>query len=351
MNAWPFYISLVVVPGCFVLAALYGGPFLWLTPVVVFVGIPLGDLILGHDTTDPEPAPPGRRMAFDLALWLWVPVQLAMIGLGLWRVTQGVSFGEGLALALSLSLVTVGGGINVAHELMHRKPKFEQGLSELLMTSVSYPWFCVEHILGHHRHVATAEDPATARLGQTVYAFVPQSMIGGLISAWRLEGERVARKSIPAFSWADRRLRHAVWLVATYVLVGVLAGPAGILLFAAQSFFAVSLLEVINYVEHYGLEREEGADGRPVRVQPHHSWNSTYRFTNWYLFNLQRHADHHAYASRPYHQLRAFTDAPELPYGYPTMILAALVPPLWFAIMNPRVAKVRAETAAALTPA
>lgn len=346
MGAWPYYLSLLV-PGCFVLAALYGGPFLLLTPLYVFVVIPVVDLLLGHDRTDPEPAPSGRRMAYDLALWLWVPVQLGVIALGVWRVSQGVSLVEFFGLAFSLGLVTASGGINVAHELMHRKPRFEQGLAEVLMTSVSYSWFCVEHVLGHHRHVGTAADPATARLGQSVYAFFPQTLVGGLTSAWRLERERVTRRGVRAFSWADRRTRFGVLLVVAYGLVAALGGPWGVAFFALQSVVAVLLLETINYLEHYGLEREVDATGKPVRVQPHHSWNSTFQFTNWYLFNLQRHADHHAWASRPYHQLRAFPDAPQLPLGYSTMVLIALVPPLWFSIMDRRVQAAREQARAA----
>ncbi|MEO0601091.1 MAG: fatty acid desaturase, partial [Myxococcota bacterium] len=225
MSVLPFYVSFTLA-GTFVLAALYGGPFLALTPLVAFVGIPLVDAVLGQDERDPTDGPQGRRPLYDLALWLWVPVQLAVIALGIWRIDQGVSFGEAAALVFSLGIVSAGGGINVAHELMHRKPKLEQGMAEVLMTAVSYPWFCVEHILGHHRFVATPDDPATARLGQTIYSFVPQSIFGGLASAWRLEGERVARRGI-AGTWADRRVRHTVLLVGTYVLVGALAGGAG----------------------------------------------------------------------------------------------------------------------------
>ena len=339
MRALPFYVSFVF-PVSFALAVAFRGPFLWLVPLVAFVAVPLLDALLGHDERDPE-SDAGRSWGHDLALWLWVPSQLAMIALGLWAVRQGVTTGEAMGLALSLGLMCAGGGINVAHELMHRKPRLEQGLAEVLMASVSYPWFCVEHVLGHHRNVGTRDDPATARLGQTLYGFVPQTLIGGLVSAWQLEGERVRRRGV-AWTLADRRLRHPLLLVGTYGLVGFLAGPLGMVFFAAQSLTAILLLETINYVEHYGLERELDGKGRPVRVQPHHSWNSTHRFSNWFLFNLQRHADHHAYASRPYHQLRAFPDAPELPLGYPTMVLLSLVPPAWFAIMNPRVRRTRA---------
>ncbi|MEN0065170.1 MAG: alkane 1-monooxygenase [Myxococcota bacterium] len=346
MRALPFYLSFVV-PACFGLAVAYGGAFTWLVPAVVFIAIPLFDLLLGHDVDDPPAVKDGRQFAYDLALWLWVPVQLGSIALGLWRLTQGGTLVEGVGLVFSLALITGSGGINVAHEMMHRKPRLEQGLAEVLMTSVSYTWFCVEHVLGHHRNVATAADPATSRYGESLYAFVPRSMLGGLASAWRLETERVERRGV-AWTLADRRVRHALLLIVAYALVGAVFGWLGMVFFALQGLVASALLETINYVEHYGLVRETGPDGRPVRVQPRHSWNSTFRVTNWYLFNLQRHSDHHAWASRPYHQLRAFVDdSPQLPLGYATMVLISFVPPLFFALMNPRVAQADAGAKAA----
>ena len=172
-----------------------------------------------------------------------------------------------------------------------------------------------------------------------MYAFWPRTVGGGLASAWRLESARVERRG-KAWSLTDRRLRHPLLLVGTLALAVALGGVAGLVLFVLQSLVAITLLEVVNYVEHYGLQRAEVA-GRYERVQPHHSWNATHRLTNWFLFNLPRHADHHAWAHRPYMELRAWPDAPALPLGYPTMVLIALVPPLWFHIMDPRVAAVR----------
>jgi alkane 1-monooxygenase len=249
-------------------------------------------------------------------------------------------------LAVGTGVLTVGGGINIAHELMHRSRPLDQALAEVLMTSVSYPWFCVEHVLGHHRNVATPADPATARPGESVYAFLPRTLVGGLRSAWALERDRVRRRKLAPFGPRDRRTRYGAWLVLMYGTLAALGWQA-VLFFAVQSLVAVLLLEVTNYLEHYGLQRAPLPGGRFERVQPHHSWNSAHRLTGRFLFNLPRHADHHAWASRPYWQLRHWPDAPQLPAGYTTMLIVALVPPLWRAIMDPRVERVRQRPAPA----
>jgi alkane 1-monooxygenase len=187
--------------------------------------------------------------------------------------------------------------------------------------------------------VATRRDPATSRLGETVFAFVVRSILGGALSAWRLEGERVARAGSPAWTPGDRRLRMPLLTVLAYAAVWSAFGSRGALLFLAQGLVAVVLLETVNYLEHYGLTRRELAPGRYERVSPEHSWNSSHLVSNAYLFNLARHSDHHSLASRPYELLRHRDEdeAPQLPSGYAAMLLVALVPPLWFRIMNPRV--------------
>jgi alkane 1-monooxygenase len=223
---------------------------------------------------------------------------------------------------------------------MHRRRPLDRALAEVLMTSVSYAHFCVEHVHGHHRHVATRRDPATSRRGETVFAFVVRSITGGALSAWRLEGERAARANVPAWTLRDRRVRVPLLTVLAYGVVGWAFGAAGAALFLAQGLVAVVLLEMVNYLEHYGLTRRELEPGRYERVGPEHSWNSSHLVSNAYLFNLGRHSDHHALASRPYEMLRhrGEDEAPQLPSGYAAMLMVALVPPLWFRVMDPRVA-------------
>lgn len=329
----------LLIPGSVLIGAWVGGAATFFTLVFVFVLTPMLDVVLGLDTNNDVPEPNARSLRYDLLLWLFVPVELALLGFGLHEASSGQrSSLELLGLALSTGVVTGALGITIAHELMHRPGRVEGALAEILMTAATYTHFCVEHVLGHHKNVATPADPASARRGQNVYQFVLGSVLGGLRSAWHLEGERVRRLGLRPFGLTDRRLRHPLLITSTYALVFFAFGPVGVLFMLVQSLAAIFLLESINYVEHYGLSRREVEPGRYERVQPHHSWNSSHRMSNWYLFNLPRHADHHFLASRPYFSLRHMEDSPQLPAGYGTMVLVAWAPPLWHRSMDPRVA-------------
>lgn len=345
MHPLAFFLP-YVMPLAFAVSLWFGGLAWLLVPVVAFAVVPVMDVMLGHDTRDRDDGAP-RPWLFDAALMLWVPAQLACIAAGV-VLAPTLPLPDLLGLALACGVLTGGGGITVAHELCHRKASWARASAEVLMTSVSYPWFTVEHVLGHHRNVATPVDPATSRLGESVYGFWGRSVFGGLRSAWALESARVRTRRIRGLG--DRRLRMLLTWLAAIVMVLALGELAGLLFFVVQGVVAFSLLEVINYVEHYGLERRQLPNGRYERVQPEHSWNSTHAFTNAFLFNLQRHADHHAFAYRPYDHLRAWPDAPQLPLGYPSMVLLALVPPLWRRVMDPRVQNVRRARQHATTP-
>ena len=316
-----------------------GGVWTFLTPLVVFVGLPVMDRLVGHDLADTA-AEGVRGWLFDVMVRLWVPVELGVLALALWSVsTVTWSPVELLGLVISTALVTSGGAINAAHALMHRKSALDRGLAEILMTTATYTHFCIEHVHGHHRHVATPADPASARPGETVWAFLPRTLEGGLRSAIRIERERNSRRGLGWFTWRNRLTRYALLVVGSWAAVMLAFGWRGLAFHAVQSLGAVLLLEVINYVEHYGLQRNEVAPGRYERVQPRHSWNANDRVSNWWLYNLQRHADHHAHASRPYYNLRAVEEGPQLPFSYPTMVLIALVPPLWRWVMDPVLAE------------
>ena len=349
--ALPF-LAAYLIPLASAIGLARGGPWSWSTVVLVFIITPVLDAVLGLNTAIPdfEPAglPPTRRAAYDLSLWLWLPLQLALLGWGAWAVAHRPFGGLELAgLVLSLGISSGAGAITVAHELMHRRGRFEKALAELLMTSVCYPHFCIEHLRGHHRHVATPADPATARLGETLPAFLPRTLLGGLASAWRIERELVRRGRRGPLGLGDRRLRYPLLVAAALAGAWLLGGTPGAVFFLGQATVAVLLLEIINYVEHYGLERRALANGRFERVGPQHSWNAAHRLTNWYLFNLQRHADHHVAAARPFWLLRHLPESPQLPAGYAAMCLLALVPPLWRLAMDARAAVWRAMESAA----
>lgn len=339
----PFCIALITPVVGLALGVHPQGLVLALLPLIVFVVLPVIDLVGGRERALIEETPTARDWRYDLWLWCWVPLQLIAIAHAVivFGTSTTLSMGATVAGAVSIGLMT-GVGINVAHELMHRRGRFERALAEVLMTSATYTHFCVEHVLGHHKHVATPLDPASSRASEGLYTYLPRTLLGGLRSAWRIESKRVAAAKL-GVSLRDRRLRYAVVLVVVYVAIGVFVGAGGVVFFAAQSAVAMTLLEIINYVEHYGLARRELSPGRYERCLPAHSWNASERVTNWFLFHLQRHADHHHVASRPYYALRHVDESPQLPTGYPGMILLALVPPLWRRVMDPRVAAWKAQ--------
>lgn len=335
-RALPFFLAFML-PALVVTGVELGGVWTLAPLLLVFVAIPLLDALIGLDTRNPDESTP-HRWLFDLPLLAWVPVQLGTTAYVIARLIGGeFGVGETLALTLTLGVVNGAGGINVAHELMHRKTGLHRACAEILMTSVHYTHFCVEHVLGHHRFVATEQDAASSRFGETLYAFLPRTLAHSLTSAIRLEGERCVRQRIPTWSLRNRRLRYALVLLALDLTIGLALGPLALAIFVGQGVVAFVLLETINYIEHYGLARRRLASGNFERVQPHHSWNSAHRASNWYLFNLQRHSDHHYLASREYDRLRHYDDVPQLPAGYATMVLLALIPPLWFRAMDPRV--------------
>ena len=331
------YSIVFTVPGAVVLGLLWGGLWTYFTPFYLFVLIPALDHWLGLDTTNSVEEPAPSTGFFDLWLFLWVPTQLIVMAWALIHISQNVlpTF-EIVGLTLSVGMMASGGGINIAHEFMHRKSPFQRALAEVLMTSVSYTHFCVEHVLGHHKYVGTPKDPATSRKNENIYTFLPRTLIGGLMSAWRLETERAHKRQL-TWTLKDRRLRYSIIYIAVMTTLGLYFGTLGCLFFLGQSAVAILLLEVINYVEHYGLFRKHLENGRYERVSPKHSWNSAHRLTNALLINLPRHADHHYMASRPYQHLKHIEESPQLPTGYSAMLLLALAPPLWKKVMNPKV--------------
>jgi alkane 1-monooxygenase len=345
MRVGPFFLVFAIP--VLVVAGISMGAW-WSGAAIAFVFgvVPVLDAWVGRDTKNGAPGTAHARF-FDVPLVLWAIVQLGVQSWWIARVAaQAALGGLGAAdflAAASVGLMAGGIGITVAHELMHRPSRPERALAEVLMSAVTYTHFCIEHVHGHHRHVATPRDPASSRLGESVYQFLPRTIVGGLVGAWSIEAERMRRVGAPVISPRNRMLRYAAVQLVIYATLGVTLGAVAMLLWALQSIVGVVLLEVINYVEHYGLRRRELSPGKYERVLPRHSWNSSHQVTNWLLFNLQRHSDHHFLASRPYDVLRHYDEVPQLPAGYATMVLMALVPPLWHRVMDPRARAVNAE--------
>lgn len=325
--------------------------WLWAMPLVMYTLIPLLDWRLGEDRSNPPEAQVGALEAdrwYLFVLLLFVPLQFGLTLHGAWLAAHG-----GLGwLGLAGLVLTVGGingvAINTAHELGHKHAAWERWLSRVVLAPVAYGHFFVEHNRGHHRRVATPEDPASARLGESFWAFLPRTVIGSLRSARHLERQRLAGRGHGPWHWRNECLQ--AWAMTVVLYGGLVAwlGWAVLPFLLVQAAYGVQLLEVVNYIEHYGLLRQKGPDGRYERCAPAHSWNSNHRMSNLFLYHLQRHSDHHAHPARRYQALRHFEQAPQLPSGYAGLLLVAYVPPLWFRLMDGRV---RAHYAGDLTRA
>lgn len=343
----PFF-SVYLISGVALWFALKGGLYTLIAPLVsTFVAVPVFDVLLGIETRNPTEAEPGRyaRAMFRLATWLAVPVQAALLLWGTWAATRPAATPiEIVGLIVAIGMMGGVVGITVAHELVHRANRLDRALGAALLSMVFYRHWAIEHVAGHHRRVATREDPATARLGESLLAFMPRSIALGFMSAWRIESARNARRGVRS-SLRNQVIPCVLTSVAIAAALGIAFGVKAVLFFLAQSLVAIAFLEVINYIEHYGLERRLVRPDVYERVTPVHSWNAAHRLTNALLFNLQRHSDHHVWPTRPYYKLRNHPDSPQLPLGYAGMALLAMVPPLWRRVMDPRVRAHRARVA------
>jgi alkane 1-monooxygenase len=315
---------------------------LWVIPALLFVWVPVLDWCVGSDNSNP-PESAARALEADhyyqRLVILVVPFQILATVAGAWTAASAaLSWPAWLGLVLTVGGVN-GFGIVAAHELGHKKTRAAQWLAKVELAVTAYGHFFVEHNRGHHRHVATPVDPASSRMGESFWRFLPRSVMGSLRSAWLLERERLANLGQGPWTLANHNLQTWLMTAVFYGTLAALWGPAALLLLCGQALYAISLLEVVNYLEHYGLLREKEAPGsdRYVRCGPQHSWNSNHTVTNLLLYQLQRHSDHHAHPARQYQALRHFDSSPQLPTGYASMLLLAYVPPLWFAVMDPRV--------------
>lgn len=340
-RALPFWISLLLIPIVWQ-GAIWGGWTLILMPLCTWYLFSALDFVVGLNTENPDPeaAETGLKW-YRLITLIWAPLQFATVFGVLWFVsaTDHLSRFEEWALFFGVGILTGTIGINYSHELMHQKPKGERWLADILLAMVMYSHFRSEHLLVHHRFVGTPRDPVTARYNEGFHRFFPRVLRQCLISAFRAEKAMLARKGRP---WTD--LSNPFWrywaLQGAMLLLAVLIGGGwGVFLFLTQAFIAVWQLELVDYVEHYGLTRRHLGDGKYEHTLPRHSWNACHKVSNWLLINLQRHSDHHYKPDRRFPLLQTYgeADAPQLPYGYPVMTVAAMIPPLWRKVMNPRV--------------
>ena len=340
-HAWVLSLAVPALVGLGPL--LYGAwprtVMLWLAVIFVYCVAPLIDLALGADTSNPpedavprlEADPYYRHVTYALVPLLW-----GAFVYGAWFCLRTPLTGAG-QLAVVMTTGMVGGFcINLGHELGHKKSRLERWLAKIVLAPTFYGHFTIEHNRGHHRDVATAADPASARMGEGIWTFVVREMPGAFRRAWQLERARMKVDGLPFWSLHNELLQPALITVALWASLALWLGPTVLVFLALASLWANFQLTTANYIEHYGLLRRTDADGRPERTAPQHSWNSNHLFSNWAVFHLQRHSDHHAHPMRRYQSLRHFDDVPQLPNGYFGMFTIAYFPPLWFALMDAR---------------
>ena len=340
-RAAPFWASFLFVPLAW-FGASYGGWTLLLVPFAIWYLFIALDGFVGLDLENANPQTPDSNIqTYILLTKLWVPAQfLTLFGL-IWFATHSTHLSslEKVGLFFGMGVISGTIGINYSHELMHQKPKLERWLADILLAMVMYSHFRSEHLLVHHRYVGTPRDPVTARYNESFFRYYPRVLWGCLKSAFNAEARMMRRKGLPWFALDNPFWRYAGLQLFMVTLAVLLGGWSGLVLFLIQAGVAFWQLELVNYIEHYGLTRKHLGDGKYEHVLPRHSWNSAQKASNWLLINLQRHSDHHYKPDRrfPLLQNHSEDDAPQLPYGYPVMTLAAMIPPLWRRIMNPKV--------------
>ncbi|WP_262694825.1 alkane 1-monooxygenase [Kordiimonas aquimaris] len=341
---WPLATILVILPflGFWLYMETGNGLALWFTPIFFYVFIPVIEMMVGEDTSNPpKEAIPALR---DDPFYRWsafsgAPLAYLVWIAGAWFISSQ-PFDWNVYIATTITVGLVGAGaLNTGHEVGHRRDKTSLLFTRFFLCLCGMGHFRIEHNFGHHVQVATPEDSATSMMGESFYEFVLHELPGGFKRAWSIESKRLERKGKSAFSLENEVLLNSLITIGLYAGITAIFGLIVVPFLLIAALLSNLMLSSANYIEHYGLMRSKRADGTYERVQPHHSWNANHVVSNVLLFHLQRHSDHHAHAERPYQCLRHFDTSPQLPAGYFTMYLAAWNPPIWFKIMDPLVAK------------
>ena len=324
---WSAFGFLALVP----VGDWLGGGWAFLLVGALPLALVVFDDWLGDETVLPPGASPYRLLP-----WLYIPAQIAVTGWAGWVVAQPATpMLEAVGLTLSTGVAAGVFGFIAAHEMVHSRHSGERVLGTVMLAFMLDMPFAIAHVQGHHRRAATFEDPATARRGESVYGFIVRSVVGQAREAWTFETRRLVRGGRARFGLGNRMVVYAAVEIVLVIAIAAL-GWRALAFFLAQAALAVCLLEGFNYIAHYGLMRRTGPNGRLEPLRPRHSWNTRKRANNATLFNMGRHADHHRFSARPYHELEALEGGAELPCGYAGVLLLAFVPPLFMRVMDPR---------------
>ncbi len=339
------YLCVLTVPIIAWTALNSAGLWTYLTVVQVFVLIPLLEFFIKPDESnldEVEEEMMRKDRFYDLMLYLMLPVLYGFLYLFLKKVSsQQLPVGDLVGHTLTMGILCGALGINVAHELGHRPTSYEKLLSKTLLLCSLYMHFFIEHNRGHHKNVSTEEDPASAKYGESLFFFWFRSIFMGYVSAWKIESNRLKKKGINFFSIRNEMLMFQIIQMGFLLTIYLLFGAIALIFFAIAALAGVLQLETVNYIEHYGLHRNKTENGNYERVMPFHSWNSNHVIGRVMLFELSRHSDHHYLASRKYQILRHHEGSPQMPTGYPGMMVLATLPPVWFYIMNRRIKKIQ----------
>ena len=335
------YLAAFTIPLVVCIGVYFKGLFVFLTPVYAFILLPILELIFpidNYNLSASEAEHKLKKKLFDWLLYLNFPIVFGIIIYTLIDISSTTYWlYEIVGLILSVGILLAVNGINVGHELGHRLASKERFIGKMLLLPSFYMHFYIEHNFGHHLHAATPEDPATAKYNQSVYSFWFTSSIRQYINAWKIQKKLLRNYGQHFFSLKNDMLWYVVFQISYLLIVYFIFGYLGVLFALLSGIVGFVMLETVNYIEHYGLLRLKTKSGRYERVKEIHSWNSNHIIGRIVLYELTRHSDHHYKSSKKYQILECHKESPQMPYGYPTSIVLALCPPLWFKIMNKRV--------------
>ena len=337
-NPLPYYCLVFLYALFYIFCTYLKNPFIALW--IVFGLLPILDQYVSMDLLNPtkdQQRELKNLIRFKIPLLLTIALDWVFL---FWAINQITDKDQNFLYKLGVLIVIIsleGASINNSHELNHKIKKFDNIIGTLNLSKSFYMHFIIEHNQGHHRNVATFDDPATSRLNESVYRFFPRTVSGTFFSAWEIENRNCAEKYGNIYTYKNRMIWFSLAIIALPLIFYAIYGLKGMLLQIVIGIGSFLLLELVNYIEHYGLERKKLENGQYENVNTTHSWNAPHRFTNYFLFKLQRHSDHHENALKPYQNLCTYENSPLLPNGYSLCILMALFPNLWFEVMNPMV--------------
>lgn len=335
------YLSPLIVYLLAWLAFTKNGWICWAPMLYAWVLLPLVELFITPDAKNLSAAEAElvkKERLYDYMLYIIVPLQYATLYLFMQTVhNRTLQAWELAGIICSMGLLCGTFGINVAHELGHRVNRFEQSLAKALLLTSLYMHFFIEHNKGHHKNVATPEDPSSARLNEPIYSFYFRTVIFSYISAWKIANAEMRKKGRPALHWRNEMLQAQLIQLLFVTMLILVFGWLSTAYFIIAATIGFLLLETVNYIEHYGLQRRQQAQGTYERAMPSHSWNSNHILGRLMLFELSRHSDHHYMASKKYQLLQHHEEAPQLPTGYPGSMILAMIPPAWFFVMNRKI--------------